>query len=105
MSRILVVCVKFSTDAANGWLTNDLVDAFVRAGHTVDVIHLEWQDEHPVEFVTTPDGTRLLRLSALAFFHAGFLTQFAREQSGLPPRILLPVWPDALCHRSHTISW
>lgn len=68
MSRILMVCVKFSTDAANGWLTNDLVDAFVRAGHSVDVIHLEWQEEHPVEFVTMPDGTRLLRLSALSFF-------------------------------------
>ncbi|ADJ22009.1 glycosyl transferase group 1 [Hyphomicrobium denitrificans ATCC 51888] len=68
MSRILLVCVKFSTDAANGWLTNDLVDAFVRAGHSVDVIHLEWQEEHSVEFVTMANGARLLRLSALSFF-------------------------------------
>ncbi len=60
MSRILLVCVKFSTDAANGWLTNDLVDAFVRAGHSVDVIHLEWQEEHSVEFVTMANGARLL---------------------------------------------
>jgi glycosyltransferase involved in cell wall biosynthesis len=45
--NILLVCTKFSEDAATGWLTNDLAAALDAAGHTIDVIHHQWTGEGP----------------------------------------------------------
>jgi len=42
MSRILLVCVKFSLDPKNPWLTNELAEALRHRGHTVVVLHLDW---------------------------------------------------------------
>src|ERR1043165_3323294 len=48
--RFLMVCMQFPTEPGRSYITTELADALVAAGHTVEVLHLDW---------TAPAGARL----------------------------------------------
>ncbi len=63
--NILIVCTKFSEDAANGWLTNELAASLAARGHTVDVIHHAWTDEGEARLATMYGNVTVLTCPAL----------------------------------------
>lgn len=75
--RILMVCNKFAADAAQGWLTNDLAQALDAQGHTVDIIHLEWQTRQAPQLVPLHARARVLHVSALSVLPAWLPSKLA----------------------------
>ena len=47
--RFLMVCMQYPTEPGRSYMTAELADALVAAGHTVEVLHLDW---------TAPAGAR-----------------------------------------------
>jgi glycosyltransferase involved in cell wall biosynthesis len=57
--KIAVLVSKFDPTRKNPWLTDELCDAFVANGHSVDVFFLDWYREFAHGTVTTRDNTRI----------------------------------------------
>lgn len=63
--RFLLVCMQFPTIPGESYLTTELADALVTAGHDVEVLHLNWSASArtPDEELTTANGVRVVRCS------------------------------------------
>jgi glycosyltransferase involved in cell wall biosynthesis len=58
-----MVTMQYPTEAGQSYLTTELADALVAAGHAVEVLHLDWTgspNSHVEEF-RTPSGVRVVR--------------------------------------------
>jgi len=40
--RFLMVCMQYPTGPGQSYMTTELADALVAAGHGVEVLHLDW---------------------------------------------------------------
>src|SRR5688500_16944643 len=61
--RFLIVCMQFPTGEGQSYLTTELADALVAAGHSVEVLLLDWHAApggEPSSF-TTRTGVRVVR--------------------------------------------
>lgn len=64
--RILFVTMQYPSEPGQSYLTTELADALVAAGHRVEVLHLDWQAGTPFpthDFVTAT-GVRVVRCAA-----------------------------------------
>ena len=70
--RILIVTMQYPTAPGQSYLTTELADALMSAGHDVQVLHLDWAapSSAAVEDFVTPTGVRVVRCAPK--FVAGF---------------------------------
>ncbi len=64
--RFLMVAMQYPTEEGRSYLTSELADALVRAGHEVEVLLLDWHNEgmaRPRDFWTS-SGVRVVRCGA-----------------------------------------
>ena len=40
--RVLMACLKFPTEPGRSYLTTELAEALVKAGHEVEVLLIDW---------------------------------------------------------------
>ena len=61
--RFVMVAMQYPTAPGQSYLTTELADALVGAGHSVEVLHLDWSAEpgSNVEEFTTTTGVRVVR--------------------------------------------
>jgi len=61
--RFLMIAMQFPTDPGQSYLTTELADALVAAGHEVEVLHVDWtaSPAGPIEDLTSPSGIRVVR--------------------------------------------
>lgn len=61
--RFLMVCMQYPTGPGQSYMTTELADALVAAGHGVEVLHLDWSGaaDGPTEVFTTASGVRVAR--------------------------------------------
>ena len=61
--RFLMVCLQFPTGEGQSYLTTELADALVRAGHEVEVLLLDWHADPggAPDIFTTDTGVRVVR--------------------------------------------
>jgi len=61
--RFLMVAMQYPTAAGQSYLTTELADALVGAGHSVDVMHLDWSANpgSRIEEFRTATGVRVVR--------------------------------------------
>ena len=66
--NILLLCTKFSINEEDGWLTNDLANAFAKMGHSVCVICVDWSDKtnQPPKTYITSTGVKVTVMSTLS---------------------------------------
>lgn len=63
--RILLAAMQYPVEAGQSYLTTELADALVVAGHRVEVLHLDWQTcEAPTREFVTATGVRVVRCAA-----------------------------------------
>lgn len=96
--RFLLLPMRFPLEPGQSYLTTELAEALLDAGHEVDVLHLDWDGEpgRPNERLTSSRGIRVLRVFPRAIGRAGSLLRKAskfvlsaghvgREARRLPP--------------------
>ncbi|MGN6849821.1 MAG: glycosyltransferase family 4 protein [Sphingomicrobium sp.] len=61
--RVLMVTMQYPTGAGQSYLTTELADALIAAGHEVEVLHLDWTGSRNsrVEEFRTSSGVRVVR--------------------------------------------
>ena len=71
--NILLLCTKFSIKEEDGWLTNDLANAFAKIGHSVCVICIDWSGKanQPPRLFTTSAGVKVTVMSPLVIEKLG----------------------------------
>lgn len=108
--RFLMVCMQFPTEEGQSYLTTELADALVGAGHEVEVLLVDWHAEPggaPGSF-TTGTGVRVVRCTprgfgsgvvgnATKFVLSGrHVAQAAREHFDLPSFDAAIAWMPAV---------
>jgi len=71
--RFLIVCMQYPVAPGQSYMTTELADALVAAGHEVEVLLLDWHGPHggaPAEIVTAR-GVRVVRCSPRAVAGVG----------------------------------
>jgi glycosyltransferase involved in cell wall biosynthesis len=60
--RFLMVCMQFPTEGGHSYMTTELADALVAAGHEVEILFYEWNApaNMPVEQQVTANGIRVV---------------------------------------------
>ncbi len=63
--RFLLLPMRFPLAAGQSYLTTELAEALVEAGHDVEVLQLDWEGEggRPSQRLTTEEGVAVLRVS------------------------------------------
>jgi len=66
--RLLMVTMQFPVEPGQSYLTTELADALVAAGHEVDVLHLDWHAAPggPTRTLFTDSGVRVIRCAPRA---------------------------------------
>jgi len=66
--RFLMVTLLFPTEPGQSYLTTELADALIAAGHEVEVLHLDWAAAPggPTRTVVTDTGVRVVRVAPRA---------------------------------------
>ncbi len=61
--RLLMVCMQYPIGVGQSYMTTELADGLVAAGHEVEVLHLDWSAPvgGPTEIFTTAGGVRVVR--------------------------------------------
>jgi glycosyltransferase involved in cell wall biosynthesis len=79
--RFLLLPMRFPVGAGESYLTTELADALVEAGHEVDVLQLDWDGEggRPSERLTGARGVPVLRVSPRSIGSAGKLVRMASK--------------------------
>jgi len=79
--RFLMIPMQFPTGRGQSYLTTELGDALVKAGHHVEVLHLDWPSasDSPVEEFTTGSGVRVMRIPPKYVSGAGRLMHEASK--------------------------
>jgi glycosyltransferase involved in cell wall biosynthesis len=79
--RILMVPMQYPTAPGESYLTTELADALVLAGHDVEVLHLDWSapGNSGVEEFRTSSGVRVIRCSAKSVSSFGALLHGASK--------------------------
>lgn len=64
--RFLMVAMQYPVDDGRSYLTTELGDALVAAGHSVEVLHLDWRDDRTaqVEELKSRSGIRIVHCSS-----------------------------------------
>jgi glycosyltransferase involved in cell wall biosynthesis len=64
--RFLMVCMQYPTAPGQSYMTTELAEALVAAGHEIEVLLLEWHGEAATATVemTTPAGVRVVRCAS-----------------------------------------
>src|SRR5262245_10848950 len=80
MMRVLMMCTKYPLDPNDRYMTNELAEALVVAGHHVQVVVTDWTAPFgaPASFVHSDDGVDALILSPRALTGLG---RFVEEAS------------------------
>jgi glycosyltransferase involved in cell wall biosynthesis len=71
--RFLMICMQYPLGSGDSYLTTELADALVSAGHQVEVLLLDWSapaGRHPEQLISST-GVRVLRCSPRGFGKAG----------------------------------
>lgn len=58
--NILLFCTKISLDENDPWLTNDLANAFVKAGHSVTVCCIDWYRAGETQIYKHNSGVKII---------------------------------------------
>jgi glycosyltransferase involved in cell wall biosynthesis len=79
--RFLIVTMQYPTTPGQSYLTTELADALVAAGHAVEVLHLDWHAaaNSATEEFTTTTGIRVVRCAAKSISHFGKLVRNASK--------------------------
>ena len=79
--RFLMVCMQFPTAAGQSYMTTELADALVSAGHEVEVLFLDWSAPtgEAVGCFTTGSGVRVVRCPPRAIERFGGLVRNASK--------------------------
>jgi glycosyltransferase involved in cell wall biosynthesis len=66
--RFLMVCMQFPTGPGQSYMTTELADALLEAGHEVEVLFLDWSGEvgAATQDFVTPQGVRVVRCAPRA---------------------------------------
>jgi len=66
--RFLMVCMQYPIEPGRSYMTTELADALVAAGHAVEVLHLDWTASAGarLEVLASASGVRVVRCPALA---------------------------------------
>jgi glycosyltransferase involved in cell wall biosynthesis len=61
--RFLMICMRYPVAGGQSWLTTELADALLAAGHDVEVLLVEWNGlaDGAIECLTSPAGVRIVR--------------------------------------------
>lgn len=61
--RFLMVCMQYPTGPGQSYMTTELAEALIAAGHGVEVLHLDWSGPSggPTEVFTASGGVRIVR--------------------------------------------
>ncbi len=78
MKRFLLICMRYPTTPGDSYLTSELAEALVAAGHEVEVLHLDWDESGVGPAHMVVNGVRVVRCPAPSI--AGF-GLFARHAS------------------------
>lgn len=73
--RLLMVAMQFPVEPGQSYLTTELADALVAAGHEVEVLHLDWSAAPggPTRTFFTDSGVRVVRCAPRALGGPGLL--------------------------------
>ncbi|TCS14914.1 glycosyltransferase family 4 protein [Caulobacter sp. BK020] len=79
--RFLMVCMQYPTEPGRSYMTTELSDALVAAGHTVEVLHLDWTApaDARLDVLTSATGVRVVRCPALALDGLGGVVRGASK--------------------------
>jgi glycosyltransferase involved in cell wall biosynthesis len=79
--RFLMVPMRFPVEPGQSYLTTELADALVGAGHDVEVLHLDWDAPPgaPTQVLTTANGVRVVRCAPRCITGAGALLRDASK--------------------------
>lgn len=79
--RFLMVCMQYPTQPGGSYMTTELADALVAAGHAVEVLHLDWTAPPGanLEVLTTASGVRVVRCPAVALEGLGAVVRGASK--------------------------
>jgi glycosyltransferase involved in cell wall biosynthesis len=79
--RFLLLPMRFPIGAGETYLTTELADALIEAGHEVDVVQLDWEGQsgRPSEQLTRAPGVPVLRVSPRSIGSAGRLVRMASK--------------------------
>jgi glycosyltransferase involved in cell wall biosynthesis len=79
--RVLLLPMRFPLDVGQSYLTTDLAEALLEAGHAIQVLQLDWDAEPggPTERLTSARGIPLLRVRPRAFGKPGRLLHNASK--------------------------
>ena len=79
--RFLLLPMRFPIAAGQAYLTIELAEALVEAGHDVEVLQLDWEGEGglPSQRLTTDQGVPVLRVSPRWIGSAGKLVRMASK--------------------------
>lgn len=79
--RFLIVTMQYPTRSGESYLTTELGDALVAAGHAVEVLHLDWHGSNgsATEEFTAATGVRVVRCAAKCFSGFGELVRKASK--------------------------
>jgi hypothetical protein len=79
--RFLIVTMQYPTTPGQAYLTTELADALVGAGHLVEVLHLDWYaaPTSPTNEFKTASGVRVVRCAAKSVSGLGELVRGASK--------------------------
>jgi len=79
--RFLMIAMQFPTGKGESYLTTELADALIAAGHEVEVLHLDWtaSPSSAVDECTTATGVRVVRFRPRSLQGFGSLVHSASK--------------------------
>src|SRR6185503_10558090 len=79
--RFLMIAMQYPVGAGQSYLTTELADALVAAGHDVEVLHLDWSAPpgSRVEEFRTATGVRVVRCGPKMLWGPGWLVRDASK--------------------------
>ena len=79
--RFLMVCMRYPLEPGQSYLTTELADALVAAGHQVEVLLVDWDgyQDGKVDHATSPTGIRVIRTPPRRWRNLGRLAAHASK--------------------------